>query len=222
MAKLFTENDNCVTAGPLPVSIDINGDINKTMTNLLKGENKRDRYINGKELAIDFITGNHNKFFGAPGGILFTKKDILIQCGGFDRASDITQIIKFAIFGDCGFDPNAKLYWRHHNRQLNKTGKARGITWCHLLKKVVDSDLIIDSWVKMFSSDDVRLLKRYITITPRNETIDIAMGYIRSKDFRSYFLNLYHLFNRCPVSFLYVLIYSPIELTKMIIQKTTA
>jgi cellulose synthase/poly-beta-1,6-N-acetylglucosamine synthase-like glycosyltransferase len=29
MAKLFTDNDNCVTAGPLPVSIDINGKVNE-------------------------------------------------------------------------------------------------------------------------------------------------------------------------------------------------
>jgi len=219
MAKLFTENDNCVTAGPLPVSIDINGDINKSMTNLLKDKNKRDRYIDGKELAIDFITGSHNKFFGAPGGILFTKKDLLIQCGGYDRSWDSTQIIKLAIYGDCGFDPTAKLYWRHHSGQLNKMGKARGVTWCHVLQKTVNSELIIDSWVKMFSSDDVRLLKRYIAITPRNESVDIAMGYIRGKDFKSYFSNLYNLYHKCPSNLFYVITYSPIEVIKMIKQK---
>ena len=37
------------------------------------------------------------------GKLLFIKKDTLIQCGGFDRASDITQVIKFAIHGDSGF-----------------------------------------------------------------------------------------------------------------------
>ena len=30
MARLFIENENCITAGPLPVSIDINGNINRT------------------------------------------------------------------------------------------------------------------------------------------------------------------------------------------------
>jgi glycosyltransferase involved in cell wall biosynthesis len=122
MAKLFTDNDNCVTAGPLPVSIDINGNINQEFSNRLKFGNKRPRYIDGKKLALDRINGSPNKYLTAPGGVLFIKKDTLIQCGGFDRASDITQVIKFAIHGDSGFDPKAKLYWRHHSSQLNTCG----------------------------------------------------------------------------------------------------
>ena len=117
MAKLFTDNDNCVTAGPLPVSIDINGKVNEEFSERLRLGNKRTKYIAGKELALDFIQGSPNKYFGAPGGVLFVKKETLMQYGGFDRASDITEVIKFAIHGDSGFDPEAKLYWRHHSNQ---------------------------------------------------------------------------------------------------------
>ena len=122
MARLFIENENCVTAGPLPVSVDIDGNINKEFSNRLKFGNRRPRYIDGKKLALDRINGSPNKYLTAPGGVLFIKKDTLIQCGGFDRASDITQVIKFAIHGDSGFDPKAKLYWRHHSSQLNTCG----------------------------------------------------------------------------------------------------
>ncbi|MBT7558001.1 glycosyltransferase family 2 protein, partial [Candidatus Woesearchaeota archaeon] len=66
MAKLFTDNDNCVTAGPLPVSIDINGKVNEEFSERLRLGNKRTKYIAGKELALDFIQGSPNKYFGAP------------------------------------------------------------------------------------------------------------------------------------------------------------
>jgi len=36
MAKLFSDNNNCVTAGPLPVSIDVDGNINKEFSNRLE------------------------------------------------------------------------------------------------------------------------------------------------------------------------------------------
>ena len=74
MAKLFTDNDNCVTAGPLPVSIDINGKVNEEFSERLRLGNKRTKYIAGKELALDFIQGSPNKYFGAPGGFCLQKE----------------------------------------------------------------------------------------------------------------------------------------------------
>ena len=35
MSKLFSNNTNCITAAPLPVSVDINGNINKEISNLM-------------------------------------------------------------------------------------------------------------------------------------------------------------------------------------------
>ena len=53
MVNLFKENPNCVTAGPLPVSIDEKGNLNKDCENgggdfLIS--NNRPRYIDGKKV----------------------------------------------------------------------------------------------------------------------------------------------------------------------------
>ena len=65
MARLFIENENCITAGPLPVSVDINGNINKEFSNRLKLGNRRPTYIDGKKLALDRIDGSPNKYLSA-------------------------------------------------------------------------------------------------------------------------------------------------------------
>jgi glycosyltransferase involved in cell wall biosynthesis len=219
MAKLFSDNKNCVTAGPLPVSIDLYGEVNKELSNKIESRNKRPRYIDGRKMAIDFITGSPKKYFASPGGVLFVKKDIISNTGGFDRASDLTQIIKFAIYGESGFDKEAKLYWRHHDGQLNKVGKKNGVVWCHILREVEKNESIVDSWSSLFSSKDVSMLKRYIRKQPVHDALSISIGYIRNKEFRAYLLNLYYIFYKCPIIFLYIVFYSPVEMIKIVIQK---
>jgi glycosyltransferase involved in cell wall biosynthesis len=162
MVKLFMDNDNCVTASPLPVSIKEDGSIDEKVSYRLDVNNKRPMYINGKKLALDFITGNKNNFFSAPGGVMFTKRDILVKYGGFDRASDITQIIKFAVHGDSGFDKKAKLFWRHHDDQLNKKIKQEGVISCGILTSTIRNENIIGIWDGLFSKIQVILLKEYI------------------------------------------------------------
>ena len=57
----------------------VNGKVNEEFSERLRLSNKRTKYIAGKELALDFIQGSPNKYFGAPGGVLFTKRSLLIK-----------------------------------------------------------------------------------------------------------------------------------------------
>ena len=189
MVKLFDENSNCVTAGPLPVSIDSKGDENKEFSKRLKTNNSRGRYLSGREMALDFIGGSQKKYFSAPGGVLFIRKNIVIETGGFDRSSDITQIIKFSVLGDCGFDPEAKLYWRHHSNQLNKLAKKKGIVWCNILENTVRSERIIETWSDLFSVEQVGLLKKFINNNERSEGLYIAIESLRKKNYSGFFLH---------------------------------
>ncbi len=222
MAKLFTDNDNCVTAGPLPVSIDINGKVNEEFSERLRLGNKRTKYIAGKELALDFIQGSPNKYYGAPGGILFTKRSILIQSGGFDRSYDITQIIKCAIHGESGFDSEAKLYWRHHEGQLNKIAKKKGLIWCNLLQNTVRSERIIETWSDLFSIEQVELLKKYIKNFDRNLPLYISIELLRKKNYSGFFYALKNVFKEAhPSIFIYVLWFSILEVVQMLHEKAS-
>ena len=221
MAKLFTDNDNCVTAGPLPVSIDINGNINKEFSDRLKFGNRRPRYIDGKKLALDHIDGSPNKYLAAPGGVLFIKKDTLIQCGGFDRASDITQVIKFAIFGDSGFDPEAKLYWRHHEGQLNKIAKKKGMVWCTGLQTVVTNENIIEIWRELFTRNQVQLLNKFIKNSSRQSGSSVALEALRNKEPIVFFRVIKNIIINCPYFLFYVLWFSLLEVLKMFYEKVS-
>ena len=222
MAKLFTDNDNCVTAGPLPVSIDINGKVNEEFSERLRLGNKRTKYIAGKELALDFIQGSPNKYFAAPGGVLFTKRSLLIKSGGFDRLGDITQIIKHAIHGESGFDPEAKLYWRHHSNQLNKIAKKKGLIWCNLLQNTVRSERIIETWSDSFSIEQVELLKKYIKNYDRNLPLYISIELLRKKNYSGFFYALKNVFKEAhPSIFIYVLWFSILEVVQMLHEKAS-
>lgn len=127
MVKLFIYNPNCTTAAPMVNSINENGEINERITQILEQNNVRDRYSNGVSLALSYMKGENKILF--PGGLLAVKSELVIQCGGFDNFNDLGQLFKFAIHGDSGFDPQAKLFWRHHSFQANKIQKGLGLVY---------------------------------------------------------------------------------------------
>ena len=220
MAHLFIENENCITAGPLPVSVDINGNINKEFSNRLKLGNRRPRYIDGKKLALDRIEGSPNKYLSAPGGILFIKKDTLIRYGGFDRASDITQVIKLAIHGDSGFDPKAKLFWRHHDVQLNKLAKSKGVVWCGGLLKTVKNENIIEIWERLFTKEEVKLFRNYIKNQNMDSALTVPKELLRQKNLIGFVTSLKNIIKQCPSLFFYVIGFSLLEVLKILHEKT--
>ena len=221
MAKLFVENNNCVTAGPLPLSIDFEGNINEEFSERLRINNSRKKYLSGKKLAIDYVTGNPKKYFSAPGGVLFVRKNIILETGGFDRASDVTQVIKFAIFGDSGFDPEAKLYWRHHEGQLNKIAKKKGMVWCTGLQTVVTNENIIEIWRELFTRNQVQLLNKFIKNSSRQSGSSVALEALRNKEPIVFFRVIKNIIINCPYFLFYVLWFSLLEVLKMFYEKVS-
>ena len=115
----------CVTASPRVVSINEKSEINKDMTKFLDKNNTRDRYTCGIRLAESIM--NNENLVANPGGLLVLKSDLVIEGGGFDFLNDITQFFRFAIQGVSGYDKDAKLFWRHHDKQTNKETFKKGI-----------------------------------------------------------------------------------------------
>jgi glycosyltransferase involved in cell wall biosynthesis len=219
MVKLFSENKNCVTAAPLPVSIDIDGKINKEISEKLRAANSRSTYINGKKLAIDLLKDNSNSYFSSPGDIMAIKKNLLIQYGGYDRLNDATQVLKFSIHGDSGFDPEAKLFWRHHVSQVNKQQSAKNITLCgRYIDDIKDSGLIA-LWEELFSEQDVNILNQYIRKTGIRLSFFLVSGSIRRKDAIGFLHSIRNIYHNCPNFLFYVIALSFLELLEMVKSK---
>ena len=127
MVALFRENALCTTASPLVRSINEFGEINEIITESLRKGNNRDRYTNGVELAQSYMRQENKILF--PGGLLASRSKLVLQMGGFDNMNDWSQLFKFGIHGESGFDPRAGLYWRHHSKQANRHQKSLGLVY---------------------------------------------------------------------------------------------
>ena len=125
MVNLFEENPNCTSVAPLVVSVNEFSEITAGRSAILKRNNNRERYTNGITLAQSFMRGGG--MIGFPGGLLAHKSDIVLQFGGYDKLSDLSQLFRFAITGDSGYDPEAILYWRYHSNQTNKIMTKMGL-----------------------------------------------------------------------------------------------
>ena len=136
MVALFEFNEKCNTASPLVVSVNDSGDINPRSTENLKSGNKRGKYTEGVLLAKNFMRGGEMITF--PGGLLASRSDLLLSCGGFDKMSDLSQLFKIGIHGESGFDPEAKLYWRHHSDQTNKVQLKMGVVYFRNYKEFME------------------------------------------------------------------------------------
>lgn len=127
MVQLFESNPNCYTTSPLIQSIDANGNINKSITEIFLKRNNRNKYTNGIELAESYMNEEDKILF--PGGLLAIKSELVLNLGGFDNMSDLSQLFKFGVNGDSGFDNDAILFWRHHSLQTNLLQKKLGLVY---------------------------------------------------------------------------------------------
>ena len=196
MAKLFNENPNCMTAGPLPISINSSGDINLDK-DFLKANN-RPRYVEGKKVALDVVQGSPKKMFSAPGDILAIRKSLLLKYSGFEQGNDILQILKYAINGDIGFDPEAHLYWRHHDSQTNRLASDKGHIEVRNFKRVIKRSDIVNIWKKNFSLIEVELLEKYLKDKLRIMPIYKVQYMISDKNLFGLFLVFFHTARECP------------------------
>ncbi|AXX16251.1 glycosyltransferase family A protein [Leptospira borgpetersenii] len=157
MVSLFLENPNCVTAAPSVVSIDISGNIKGNNLDT----NRRKRFSDGFVLALDLLNGNEKKLFSAPGEVLVIRKDLLLKEGGFDRIVDISQLLKYAIFGESGYDPDAQVFWRSHAGQTNKLSKAKGEIFYRSLIKGWEESRILEIWESRYDREILSRVKKF-------------------------------------------------------------
>lgn len=170
MVKLFQENPKCVSATPLVSSIDANSELNLEFTKALAATNSRGRYESGVFLAQNRMRGNH--LINSPGGLLAQKSDSVIELGGFDSMNDLTQIFRFAIYGEVGFEPQAMLYWRHHELQTNKENTRMGISYYREFLDLSKRYNLFDIHEKVAGLAFAEEFKRYVKTEASSNAID--------------------------------------------------
>ena len=218
MIKLFMENPKCATAAPLPCYINEDGDI-PDLLNVFIENNTRNRYTDGFSVAFDFIKNNPLKLYSAPGEILVIKRSLLLKYGGYDRLVDTTQVLKYMILGDTGFDPEAKIFWRSHANQLSKISKNYGNIYYKYRVKAWRLSGIVDLWETLYDKAKVELLISYINRSNRNLVIYIIKGHLRDKQWRRLYITLINLIIECPLLFPLAIYNLLIELSKMVKEK---
>ena len=196
MVKLFVDNPACVTAAPLQYSINDEGHVNTDSS--MRDRNRRDRYIDGLDLAIDLIKGHPKKLMGQSGEILVIRRKLLLQHGGFDRLIDLSQILKYAILGVSGFDKNAALYWRHHEWQLNRQAKRRGTIWYSSLEKAWSTSGIVEMWRQRFDEEKVNALLEFKKRTLDAAPLTVISENTRKKNLRGVIVALINMARECP------------------------
>lgn len=217
MVKLFTENANCNTAAPLVKSMNEFGEINKEISSVFENKNRRGRYTNGVALAQSYMRGEGKLMF--PGGIFAVKSDLVIKLGGFDSMSDLSQLFKFAIHGDSGFDPEAKLFWRHHANQTNKFQTKLGLVYYHAHKIHNEIYNIKQLHMQVANAKFANEYRDYIEL----ETSKECLGAFR-KSYKLSFLSgacaLSRIFRECPPHIIFkALFYTVVDLPVIIFYK---
>jgi glycosyltransferase involved in cell wall biosynthesis len=197
MIQLFVGNPDCVTAAPLAVTIDENGNIIGSPEEHMLG-NTRGRYTDGVRLAVDLIHGKPEKLFAAPGELLVIKKTLLMQLGGYDRIIDLSQVLKYAIQGISGFDAEANVFWRKHDAQLNKIAKRRGIIWYSTSEKAWRESGIIKIWEQRFDTSMVRALLAYKRKVASDTPLHIIRENVSQKNIGGVFSALLNVVRECP------------------------
>lgn len=192
MVKLFIENNNCITASPQPVSYDQGTNTMTELTNL------RPRYMSGFDLANEIIEGNKNKLFGSSGGVMCYRKKNLINNGGFDIIADWSQVLKHSVLGDTGFDPEAKLFWRHHSIQWNRLMQNNGDVFYNFQLKGINDSKIIEFWMANFGTFYSTKLKNYLINCLEQDVIGVLQRQLRRRSFSSVQMILKNTYSECP------------------------
>lgn len=192
MVNLYLENPKCITAAPQPVSVDQGL---KIETELIS---TRNRFMSGLELAKSIISGNENNLIAAPGGIMCFRKSSLLETGGFDIISDWSQIFKHSVLGDTGYDPDAKLYWRHHAEQWNRMLQNKGDIFYNTIMNGIKDSQIVEFWKKNFSDSDALMLENYLRTCVEGDVAGVLQRQLRRRKFVSVPRILYNTYLECP------------------------
>tara|TARA_Y100001936_G_C16094101_1_gene689974 strand:+ start:4041 stop:5072 length:1032 start_codon:yes stop_codon:yes gene_type:complete len=145
MVKLFNEDEKCMSAAGLPISIYADNRVGEEEL-LNRTTNLRPRMIDGVELALDTIHGGN--FFSAPGTIFSFRTNFLREKGGFHRSVEFSQLYGMVPFGKTGFDETAIFYWRRGDHQLNKILTNNGYAGVNELYDLLEDFDIFNRWLE--------------------------------------------------------------------------
>ena len=155
MVKLFHEDENCMSAAGLPISIYEDNTIGEEEL-IDRTINLRPRMIDGVELALDSINGGN--YFSAPGTIFSFRTKFLREKGGFHRSIELSQLFGMVPFGKTGFDETAIFYWRRGDHQLNKILTDNGFAGVKELYDLLDDFDIYNRWLEFGETNAINVV----------------------------------------------------------------
>jgi glycosyltransferase involved in cell wall biosynthesis len=158
MVRLFEENPECTTAIGRCVHSLPNGTFG------LNPPAKRPRYLPGHELALDQATGSKKFCQLNPGYCFVMKKDELERNGGFHEQYELHQMFSIVSFGITGYDPDALVYWRRHELQLNRMGTVKCVYWGKSIEKLLNDPGIrlLERWKSKFGEESSKTVEMYL------------------------------------------------------------
>lgn len=158
MVALFLGNPACTTAKGRCVCELPDG------TQIPSPPATRGPYIAGIDLALDRINGNVKFQQQDPGFSFLMLTDELRKSGGFHPDIENQWYFSIVPFGVTGYDPDALMYWRRHELQLNKIGSERGIFWgVYGEQFFVDlENAVMSRWRAQFGDEKAAALGRFL------------------------------------------------------------
>jgi glycosyltransferase involved in cell wall biosynthesis len=163
MVYLFIRNEKCTTAIGRVVNCLYNGKIIN-----MYDVRERPVYLNGYDLAIDYLKEENKLIQPNPGHSFVIKKDILLKYGGFQDTYETHQMLGIVPFGQTGFDKTALMFWgRSSEKQLNVQMNKLNFFWGrYYINNIINPEIsLIKNWKLHFSKSDVILLENYLNHT---------------------------------------------------------
>jgi glycosyltransferase involved in cell wall biosynthesis len=160
MVNLFVNNEKCTSAIGRVVNCLYNGKVIN-----MYDVKERATYINGFDLAMDYILKENKIVQPNPGHSFVFKREILLKYGGFQDTFETHQILGIVAFGETGFDKSALMYWgRSSEEQLNVQMNKLNFFWGkYFINNILDpKNSILKNWESNFKSKDVTLLENHL------------------------------------------------------------
>ncbi len=188
MVRLFEENPECTTAIGRCINVNANGTV------VPCPPAKRPRHMPGHELALDFATGSKKICFQNPGFCFVMKRDELERNGGFHETFEYQQMFAIIPFGITGYDPDALIYWRRHELQLNLMASGKCFYWGQYFEKMlIDPHMrVLERWKSQFGENSSRTIEVFIL----TQWLDSYLGVIFGHFFRLRFVEAFAFLRR--------------------------
>ena len=155
--KAFVNNSKCTTAIGRIVSY---YNDKKKIYHKIK---ERPFYLKGKIICLDEAQRINKYNQSNPGHSFVIKKDVLKFYGGFQVPLELHQLYGIVAFGESAFCQNAIMYWRRHQKQLNKFLNQECFYDGDYYQELINSNNnnIFSNWKKIYSKSESDIINNY-------------------------------------------------------------